>query len=194
MRATCPTSAGWTCSRNSSAARSWAYAPAFYEFDYHADGTIAAVNLAPLLLAATGGAAFAQAPAPADDATAMSFDAARARMLDRPDKLAAARAAVEAKQLQSDGLKRLGGPVVRVSGLVYAYNANLNLDLDPLNQKLGQIGQGAAALDPELHRARADTATAQQLHPEPARHRLQRLGVGGLADLPGRAPPMRCAA
>ncbi len=103
--------------------------------------------LAPLLLAATGGTAFAQAPSPADDVTSLSFDAARARMLDRSDKLAAARAAVEAKQLQSDGLKRLGGPVVSVSGLAYAYNANLNLDLDPLNQKLGQIGQ---ALPPSI--------------------------------------------
>ena len=91
-----------------------------------------------LLALAAGGAAHAQAR---DDGTAMSFDAARARMLDRSDKLAAARAAVDSKALQSEGLKRLGGPVVSVSGLAYAYNANLNLDLDPLNQRLGQIGQ-----------------------------------------------------
>ncbi|MBJ2154812.1 TolC family protein [Variovorax sp. IB41] len=75
------------------------------------------------------------------DAMPLSFDAARARMIERSDKLAAARSAVESKELQSEGLKRLGGPVVSVSGLAYAYNANLNLDLDPLNQKLGQIGQ-----------------------------------------------------
>ncbi|MFS2055524.1 TolC family protein, partial [Variovorax sp. CT11-76] len=37
--------------------------------------------------------------------------------------------------------------MVSVSGLAYAYNANLNLDLDPLNQKLGQIGQ---ALPPSI--------------------------------------------
>ncbi|KIQ37520.1 hypothetical protein RT97_00055 [Variovorax paradoxus] len=51
------------------------------------------------------------------------------------------RARPSSRRLQSEGLKRLGGPVVSVSWLAYAYNANLNLDLDPLNQKLGQIGQ-----------------------------------------------------
>jgi outer membrane protein TolC len=86
--------------------------------------------------------AFAQTQPQAgrDDALSLSFDAARARMIDRSDKLAAARAAVDAKELQSQGLKGLGGPSISVSGLAYAYNANLNLDLDPLNQKLGQLG------------------------------------------------------
>ena len=94
-----------------------------------------------LLPAFIGGAAFAQQQARGDtNALALSFDAARLRMVERSDKLAAARIAVEAKELQSEGLKRLGGPVVSISGLAYAYNANLNLDLDPLNQKLGQIG------------------------------------------------------
>jgi len=101
--------------------------------------------LLPAALAAASGAALAQAGGEED--VAMSFEAARARMTERSDKLAAARAAVESKQLQGDGLKGLGGPVVAVSGLGYAYNANLNLDLDPLNQKLGQIGQ---ALPPSL--------------------------------------------
>jgi outer membrane protein TolC len=91
-----------------------------------------------LLPAMAATSAFAQAR---PDALPLSFDAARARMIERSDKLAAARSAVESKELQSEGLKRLGGPVVSVSGLAYAYNANLNLDLDPLNQKLGQIGQ-----------------------------------------------------
>lgn len=95
-----------------------------------------------------GAAALAQAPAPPSaDTLALSFDAARARMLDRSDKLAAARAAVDAKELQSQGLQGLGGPTVSISGLAYAYNANLNLDLDPLNQKLGQAG---AMLPPSL--------------------------------------------
>jgi outer membrane protein TolC len=94
------------------------------------------VSLLPL--AVGGASAFAQARS--DGAMALSFDAARARMVDRSDKLAAARAAVESKEQQSEGVKGLGGPVVSISGLAYAYNANLNLDLDPLNQKLGQIG------------------------------------------------------
>lgn len=96
-------------------------------------------SLLLLLPVLTGGAAFAQ-QARSDNALALSFDAARLRMVERSDKLAAARIAVEAKELQSEGLKRLGGPVVSISGLAYAYNANLNLDLDPLNQRLGQIG------------------------------------------------------
>jgi outer membrane protein TolC len=92
-------------------------------------------------LIALSAAAFAQTqPQPRTDSLSLSFDAARARMVDRSDKLAAARAAVESKELQGEGVKGLGGPVVSISGLAYAYNANLNLDLDPLNQKLGQIG------------------------------------------------------
>jgi outer membrane protein TolC len=96
--------------------------------------------LLPSLIALSA-AAFAQTqPQPRTDSLSLSFDAARARMVDRSDKLAAARAAVESKELQGEGVKGLGGPVVSISGLAYAYNANLNLDLDPLNQKLGQIG------------------------------------------------------
>ncbi|HEX7867422.1 MAG TPA: TolC family protein [Variovorax sp.] len=97
------------------------------------------LRLLPALLA-LGSVAAVQAQTASDDALSLSFDAARARMIDRSDKLAAARAAVESKELQSQGLKGLGGPTVSVSALAYAYNANLNLDLDPLNQKLGQLG------------------------------------------------------
>ncbi|MET3389784.1 outer membrane protein TolC [Variovorax sp. 1140] len=105
-------------------------------------------SLLPALLVLCG-TALAQAqpqaltpaqPQAGEDTLSLSFDAARARMIDRSDKLAAARAAVDAKELQSQGLKRLGGPSVSVSALAYAYNANLNLDLDPLNQRLGQLG------------------------------------------------------
>ena len=97
----------------------------------------------PALLgwAGTALAQLQQAPPPRNDGPlSLSFDAARARMIDRSDKLAAARAAVESKELQGEGVKGLGGPVVSISGLAYAYNANLNLDLDPLNQRLGQLG------------------------------------------------------
>ena len=105
-------------------------------------------SLLPALLVLCG-TAFAQAqpqaqtpaqPQAGDDTLSLSFDAARARMIDRSDKLAAARAAVDAKELQSQGLKRLGGPSVIISALAYADNANLKLDLDPLNQRLGQLG------------------------------------------------------
>ena len=69
-----------------------------------------AVLLVPAV-GATG--AFAQAR---PEAPPLSFDAARARMVEYSDKLAAARSAVESKELQSEGLKRLGRPVVSVSG------------------------------------------------------------------------------
>jgi len=89
-----------------------------------------ALALAALLLAP---GAWAQQP------TALSFDAARASLWAHSDQLAASRAAQQASQLQADALKRLGGPTVALTGMAYAYNANLNLDLDPLNQSLGQI-------------------------------------------------------
>lgn len=90
------------------------------------------------------GPAWAQAPASAS-ALPLTFDAARNRLLEHSDPLAANRAAEQAARLQSQALKRLGGPSVALTGMAYAYNANLNLDLDPLNQSLGQIN---AALPP----------------------------------------------
>lgn len=75
----------------------------------------------------------------AQDTTALSFDAARTRLLEHSDQLAASRAGEQAAQLQTQALRHLGGPSVALTGMAYAYNANLGLDLDPLNQSLGQI-------------------------------------------------------
>ncbi len=72
---------------------------------------------------------------------ALSFEMAWDRVKTGSDQLAAAQAAVASKDLQGQGLKGLGGPVVSLMGAAYAYNANLNLNLDPVNQRLGQISQ-----------------------------------------------------
>lgn len=71
----------------------------------------------------------------------MTFEAARQHMMSGSSKLAAAQAAVEGKALQSEGLRGLGGPVVSVSATAFAYNANLNVNLDPLNQRISQLEQ-----------------------------------------------------
>jgi len=72
---------------------------------------------------------------------AMTFDAAWERVKSGSDQLAAAQAAVDSKTLQERGLKGLGGPVVSVTAAAYAYNANLDVNLDPVNQRLTQISQ-----------------------------------------------------
>ena len=95
------------------------------------DRCLRAAPLAVALLLAPG--AWAQ------DATPLSFDAARTRLLEHSEQLAASRAGEQAAQLQTQALQHLGGPSVALTGMAYAYNANLGLDLDPLNQGLGQI-------------------------------------------------------
>ncbi|WP_421955471.1 TolC family protein [Polaromonas sp.] len=80
------------------------------------------------------GAAHAQA-------NAMSFETAWDRVKTGSDQLAASRAAVDGKSLQAQALKNLGGPVVSLSAAAFAYNANLNVNLDPINQRLAQINQ-----------------------------------------------------
>ena len=72
---------------------------------------------------------------------AMTFDAAWERVKSSSDQLAAAQAAVDSKLLQVQGLQGLGGPVVSLSAAAYAYNANLDVNLDPVNQRLTQISQ-----------------------------------------------------
>ena len=94
---------------------------------------------APLALTA-----FIALPAQAEP---LAFDAAQQQLLQRSDHLAASRHAVESAQLRRDALQRLGGPVVHLSGAAYAYNANLDVDLNPLNRALpGVLSQ----LPPQL--------------------------------------------
>lgn len=71
----------------------------------------------------------------------ISFDAAWERVRSVSDKLGAAHAAVESSDLKSKAVQGLGGPVVSLSAAALAYNANLSVDLDPVNRRLTQVEQ-----------------------------------------------------
>lgn len=103
----------------------------------------------------------------------MAFDAALQQLQQRSDQLAASRNAVEGAQLRRDALQRLGGPVFNLTGAAYRYNANLDVDLNPLNQALpGVLSQlppqlaGPLAQMPHLppgytlHRSKSDTTAS----------------------------------
>lgn len=92
--------------------------------------------LAALLCLAMG------APTEAQTQTqGMSFEVAWDRVKTRSDQLGAAQAAIDSKKLQSQGVKGLGGPVVSLNAAAYAYNVNLDVNLDPINQRLTQFSQ-----------------------------------------------------
>ncbi len=75
-------------------------------------------------------------PAPAQP---LSYASARAFMQDRSDRLAAARAAIEAGELQARGLEGLGGPLLSISGVAFRYGLHLDPDLSGISQGLDQI-------------------------------------------------------
>src|SRR5690606_30919987 len=79
--------------------------------------------------------------APGPSATPIGFAAAWEQMQQRSHRLAAARAATESEVLRAQGLAGLGGPSVSLMGAAYAYNANLEVNLDPVNQRIAQIDQ-----------------------------------------------------
>lgn len=102
--------------------------------------------LACLLLGASLGVQAQSIPAPG-----LGFDAAWEQLRTHSGKLAAAQAALQGKRLQREGLQGLGGPTLGVSAATYAYNANLTVDLDPINQRLLQLGQPLQAPLQALH-------------------------------------------
>lgn len=87
-------------------------------------------------------------PAPAPG---LGFEAAWEQLRAHSGKLAAAQAALQGKRLQREGLQGLGGPTVGLSAATYAYNANLTVDLNPVNQRLLQLGQPLQAPLQALH-------------------------------------------
>ncbi|MDC6167609.1 TolC family protein [Paucibacter sp. XJ19-41] len=89
---------------------------------------------APLALLLVAGAVQAQA-----HVQKLSWDEALQRLRGGSDQLAAARAGLAHKQARAEGIAGLGGPSVSLTGAAYRYKASLDIDLDPLSQRLDQI-------------------------------------------------------
>ena len=109
-------------------------------------------------------------PAPVQAQTApavhsLSFEQARAALLERSDQLAASSKAVDSARLRREGMEGLGGPSVAITGMAYRYSANVDLDLDPAKRALGT---GISYLPPQLGGAVA------QLPSLPSNYDLQR--------------------
>ena len=99
----------------------------------------------------------------------MSFEVAWDRVKTGSDQLGAAQAAIDSKKLQSQGVKGLGGPVVSLNASAYAYNANLDVNLDPINQRLTQFSQQLPIPFQTL---------AAQVPPFPSSYTFNRNGTG----------------
>jgi outer membrane protein TolC len=107
-------------------------------------------------------------------AQGMSFEMAWDRVKTGSDQLAAARAAVDSKKLQSEGVKGLGGPVISLFASAYAYNANLDVNLDPINQRLTQFSQQLPIPVQTL---------AAQVPPFPSSYTFNRRGTGNTQSI-----------
>lgn len=103
-------------------------------------------HLAPRAHLLTGVVALCLLAQPAV-AAPMDFGTALQHMAASSDRLAASRQAVDSAAWQRRAVERLGGPSVSLTGAAYAYNANLDVDLNPLSQALPGI---AAQLPPQL--------------------------------------------
>ncbi|MDP2769631.1 MAG: TolC family protein [Giesbergeria sp.] len=103
-------------------------------------------HLAPRAHLLTGVAALCLLAQPAV-AAPMDFGTALQHMTASSDRLAASRQAIDSATWQRRAVEHLGGPSVSLTGAAYAYNANLDVDLNPLSQALPGI---AAQLPPQL--------------------------------------------
>ena len=107
-----------------------------------------------------GGNAQAQPPA-----QTLSFTQALQSMQSQSPQLAAGRRAVESAQLRREGMQGMGGPSVAVTGMAYRYSANVDINLDPARNALGQaLGQ----LPPDI------LGVVGQLPQIPSNYQLQR--------------------
>ena len=103
-------------------------------------------HLAPRAHLLTGVAALCLLAQPAV-AAPMAFGTALQHMAASSDRLAASRQAVDSAAWQRRAVESLGGLSVSLTGAAYAYNANLDVDLNPLSQALPGI---ASQLPPQL--------------------------------------------
>ena len=103
-------------------------------------------HLAPRAHLLTGVAALCLLAQPAV-AAPMDFGTALQHMAASSDRLAASRQAVDSATWQRRAVESLGGLSVSLTGAAYAYNANLDVDLNPLSQALPGI---ASQLPPQL--------------------------------------------
>ncbi|MBV8249044.1 MAG: transporter, partial [Comamonas sp.] len=92
------------------------------------------IPLALSLLAGAALPALAQSPAAANS---LSFEQARAALMEHSEQLAASAKAVDSARLRREGMQGLGGPSVAITGIGYRYSANVDLDLDPARRALG---------------------------------------------------------
>lgn len=104
----------------------------------------------------------------------MDFSSALQHMATASDRLAASRLATDSAAQKRRAIERLGGPSVGLTAAAYAYNASLDLDLDPLGQALPGI---AAQLPPALGGAVA------QLPHLPASYTLNRQKTNATASV-----------
>ena len=104
----------------------------------------------------------------------LSFEQARAALLERSDQLAASAKAVESARLRREGMEGLGGPSVAITGMGYRYSANADLDLDPARRALGN---GISHLPPQLGGA------VSQLPSLPSNYDLQKKSNVASANL-----------
>ena len=116
------------------------------------------------LLMAAALAAQAQAQTTAAGSS-MSFEQARAALMEHSEQLAASAKAVDSARLRREGMQGLGGPSVAITGMGYRYSANVDLDPDPARRALGN---GISHLPPQLGGA------VGQLPSLPANYDLQR--------------------
>ena len=77
----------------------------------------------------------------------MDFATAQQQLRQRSDRLAASAQALQGAQLKREAAQGLGGPVISLGAMAYAYNASLDLNLDPINQS---VGGAVAQLPPPL--------------------------------------------
>jgi outer membrane protein TolC len=113
-----------------------------------------------------GGAALACCTA--SQAETISFAQARMAMQSQSAQLAASRKAVESAQLRREGMERLGGPSVAVTGMAYRYSANVDVSLDPARNALSNA---LGALPPALG---GQVGQLPQLTQLPSSYELQR--------------------